>query len=195
MNRTVVLATHNLHKVAELARILEGLDVTLRSAHDLALPDVDETGDTFAANALLKARAAAEATGLPAIADDSGLVVDALDGAPGIYSARYAGPQRDDEDNLALVLARMRGVAQRQARFVCAAALAGPDCAQVREGVLEGELTTEPRGTGGFGYDPILVPLGHQRTCAELTPAEKDAISHRGAAFRALREDLVACLG
>jgi XTP/dITP diphosphohydrolase len=190
---TVVLATHNEHKVAELRRILDGLPVTLVSGRDLDLPDVEETGETFADNALLKARASAEATGLPAIADDSGLVVDALAGDPGIRSARYAGRHGDDQANLRLVLERLGSSSQRTARFVCVAALALPGGHQVTEtGTMEGVITHEPRGQNGFGYDPIFVAAGQRRTNAELTPQRKDAISHRGAAFRALRPHLAA---
>jgi XTP/dITP diphosphohydrolase len=190
---TVVLATRNEHKVAELRRILEGLPVTLVSGRDLNLPDVEETGETFADNALLKARATAEATGLPAIADDSGLVVDALAGDPGIRSARYAGRHGDDQANLRLVLERLGSSSQRTARFVCVAALALPGGHQVTEtGTMEGVITREPRGENGFGYDPIFVAAGQRRTNAELTPQRKDAISHRGAAFRALRPHLAA---
>jgi XTP/dITP diphosphohydrolase len=190
---TVVLATHNQHKVAELRRILDGLPVTLVSGRDLDLPDVEETGETFADNALLKARASAEATGLPAIADDSGLVVDALAGDPGIRSARYAGRHGDDQANLRLVLERLGSSSQRTARFVCVAALALPGGHQVTEtGTMEGVITHEPRGQNGFGYDPIFVAAGQRRTNAELTPQRKDAISHRGAAFRALRPHLAA---
>jgi XTP/dITP diphosphohydrolase len=182
----LVLATRNQGKVAELQRILD--DVELLDAEDAGVPDVEETGDTFADNALLKARAAVAASGLPAIADDSGLSVVALGGEPGVRSARYAGAHGDDEANLRLVLERMDGQAQRSARFVCAAALVAPDGREwVVEGTVEGELITEPRGTGGFGYDPIFVPEGEQRTTAEMSPHEKDAISHRGKAFRALR--------
>jgi XTP/dITP diphosphohydrolase len=188
VSRTLVLATHNQGKVAELRRILDGLDVELVDAGEIALPDVEETGETFADNALAKARAARDATGLPCVADDSGLVVDALGGAPGVRSARYAGRHGDDAANLALVLQRMAGQADRRARFVCVAALAAPDGREwTAEGTLEGVLEDEPRGDGGFGYDPILVPIGERRTVAELAPAEKDAISHRGKAFRGLR--------
>jgi XTP/dITP diphosphohydrolase len=184
----LVLATRNAGKVAELRRILAGLDVALLSADDVALPDVEETGDTFAANALLKARSGVAASGLACVADDSGLVVDALGGAPGVRSARYAGAHGDDGANLRLVLERTAGAADRSARFVCAAALVAPDGREwVTEGVLAGVLTEEPRGTGGFGYDPIFVPDGETRTTAEMAPEEKDAISHRGRAFRALR--------
>lgn len=189
MTAPLVLATKNQGKVAELRRILDGLDVQLLSAADVALPDVEETGDTFEANALLKARESAAACGLPCVSDDSGLVVDALDGEPGVRSARYAGTHGDDDANLRLVLERMSGVEARTARFVCVAALATPDGREwTVRGELEGVLTTEPRGSGGFGYDPIFQPLDQDgRTTAELSPQEKDAISHRGLAFRALR--------
>lgn len=187
MTPLLVLSTRNRHKVAELERILEGIAVEVVSALDLDLPEVEETGSTFAENAMLKARAGFAATGLACIADDSGIVVDALGGEPGVDSALYAGTHGDDEANLALLVERMAGVADRAARFVCAAALAGPGVEHVEHGTLEGALAAEPRGSGGFGYDPILVPHGEQRTCAELAPEEKDAISHRGEAFRALR--------
>lgn len=190
---TVVLATHNRHKVVELRRILDDAQIELVSGLDLQIPDVDETGETFADNALLKARACVDATGLPSVADDSGLVVDALHGAPGVRSARYAGEGADDTANLRLVLERLGQATERTARFVCVAALVTPDGFELTEdGVMEGALTDTPRGDGGFGYDPIFVALGEQRTNAELTPDEKDAISHRGAAFRALRPHLVA---
>lgn len=193
MSRTLLLATHNHHKVAELRRILHeaGVEVRLLDADDVALPEVDETGTTFTENALLKARSAVRASGLASVADDSGLVVEALGGQPGVRSARYGGPGTDDRRNLELVLERMKGVTDRRARFVCAAALVEPDGSeQVVEGVLEGELTQAPRGMNGFGYDPIFVPgeelAADGRTTAEMAPAEKDAISHRGRAFRAL---------
>jgi XTP/dITP diphosphohydrolase len=189
----VVLATHNPHKVVELQRILDGLPVELVSGREIDLPEVEETGDTFAENALLKARACTEATGVPAIADDSGLVVDALGGDPGVRSARYAGGHGDDQANLRLVLERLGTSPDRTGRFVCVAALTLPDGRQITEmGDMEGELTFAPRGHNGFGYDPIFVARGEQRTNAELSPDEKDAISHRGAAFRALRPHLAA---
>lgn len=189
---TVVLATRNRHKVVELRRILDGAPVELVSGLDLDIPDVDETGETFAENALLKARACVQATGLPSVADDSGLVVDALDGAPGVRSARYAGEYADDDANLRLVLERLNAAPERTARFVCVAALVTPDGQEVTEdGVVEGVLTDAPRGEGGFGYDPIFIAVGQQRTNAELTPDQKDALSHRGAAFRAIRPHLV----
>ncbi|MGA5704000.1 RdgB/HAM1 family non-canonical purine NTP pyrophosphatase [Peterkaempfera bronchialis] len=188
----LVLATRNRHKVAELLAILTeaGLDVELVGADAYPhIPDVPETGVTFAENALLKAHALAQATGLPAVADDSGLCVDVLGGAPGIFSARWSGRHGDDQANLDLLLAQLGDIdaPHRGAHFACAAALALPDgTEQVVEGTLDGTLRTAPAGTGGFGYDPILQPLGETRTCAELTPAEKNAISHRGKAFRAL---------
>lgn len=188
MTAELLLATRNRGKVEELARILAGLDVRLRSAADVPYPEVAETGATFVENALLKARAAMEATGLPAVADDSGLVVDALGGEPGVRSARFAGPEADDAANTALLLARLRGHTDRRARFVCAAVLVLPDGRfETVEATLEGEIVDAPRGSGGFGYDPVFQPLGMTVTTAELSAAEKDAISHRGKAFRALR--------
>lgn len=196
MTTRLVLASHNRGKLAELRRILAGLDVQLVDPDELDLPDVDETGATFEDNALLKARAAVAATGLPSIADDSGLAVDALGGEPGVRSARYAGVHGDDAANLALVLARMADRDDRAARFVCVAALAAPDGREwTARGTLEGTLSAAPRGTGGFGYDPILVPLDDVRTTAELAPQDKDAISHRGRAFRALRPAIAALAG
>ena len=192
MTRRVVLATRNQHKVAELRRILESadIDVELVGTDEFPdLPDVPETGSTFAANALLKATDVAQRTGLVAIADDSGLSVDALNGMPGILSARWAGEHGNDRANLELVLAQLTDVPdnRRGAAFHSAAAVATPDGDErVVEGVLEGTLIREPRGTNGFGYDPIFTPRGYVLTTAELTPGEKDAISHRGQAFRAL---------
>ncbi|WP_406265081.1 RdgB/HAM1 family non-canonical purine NTP pyrophosphatase [Actinacidiphila glaucinigra] len=188
----LVLATRNAHKVAELHAILNdaGLGVELVGADAYPeIPDVRETGVTFAENALLKAHALAQATGLPAVADDSGLCVDVLGGAPGIFSARWAGKHGDDRANLELLLAQLSDIdtSHRAAHFMCAAALALPDGSErVVEGRLLGTLRFEPHGTNGFGYDPILQPLGESRTCAELTAEEKNAISHRGQAFRAL---------
>ncbi len=206
MTRRVVLATRNAAKVAELRRILDaaGLDVELVGAEAFAsLPDVAETGTTFAANALLKARAVAAYTGLPSIADDSGLCVDALNGLPGILSARWAGGHGDDEANLDLVLAQLADTPdeRRGAHFFCSAAVAMPpghhgepgEC-RVVEGQIDGSLLRERRGTGGFGYDPIFLPYGSSRTTAEMDAAEKDAISHRGQAFRALAPVLAELL-
>jgi XTP/dITP diphosphohydrolase len=191
-----VLATRNDHKVAEVTRILraEGVDIEL-IALPADAPDVAETESTFAGNALLKARSAAAATGLPAIADDSGLCVDALHGMPGVLSARWSGRHGDDRANLDLVLAQLSDVpdARRGAQFICAAAWVTADGEQhVVEGVLEGALAREPHGTEGFGYDPIFRPLGYALTTAELRPHEKDAISHRGQALRALARSVIA---
>ncbi|MEE2521499.1 RdgB/HAM1 family non-canonical purine NTP pyrophosphatase [Pseudarthrobacter sp. J75] len=197
----LVLATHNQGKLRELRELLRGqvpgldVDTQVVDAAAAGAPDVVETGVTFAENSLLKARAVAAATGLPAIADDSGLAVDVLGGAPGIFSARWSGRHGDDEANLQLLLAQLADVpdAHRQAAFVCAAALAVPGTEAdgggrevVEYGQLEGTLLREPRGEGGFGYDPILQPAGESRSCAELSAGEKNAISHRGKAFRAL---------
>jgi len=188
---TLVLATRNAGKLRELARIL-GTQVALTGLEEFPdAPDVPETGATFEANALLKARAIAEHTGLPAVADDSGLCVDALGGMPGVLSARWAGRHGDDKANLDLVLAQVADVpdARLRARFVCAAALVVPGNAArevVVTGSLDGRLVRVPRGTGGFGYDPIFLPDGFSQTTAEMTAEAKDAISHRGRAFRAL---------
>ncbi|HLS40215.1 MAG TPA: RdgB/HAM1 family non-canonical purine NTP pyrophosphatase [Ornithinicoccus sp.] len=203
--RRIVLATRNAHKVAELrailADVLGRLDAELVGVEDYPqVGEVVESGVTFAENALLKARAVAGATGLPALADDSGLAVDVLGGSPGVFSARWAGRvDAEDKDaaNNALLLAQLADVPDehRGAGFVCAAALALPDGRTVvREGTVRGTVAREPRGTGGFGYDPLLV-LPDGRTLAEYTPEEKHAISHRGRAFRALAEDLLALLG
>jgi XTP/dITP diphosphohydrolase len=196
----LVLATRNQGKVRELRVILAeaGLDVELVGADVFPeIPDVKETGVTFAENALLKAHALAQATGLPAVADDSGLCVDVLGGAPGIFSARWAGRHGDDPANLQLLLAQLSDIADehRSAHFACAAALALPDGTEhVVEGRMPGSLAHTPRGENGFGYDPILVVDGDTRTAAELTPAEKNAISHRGKAFRALAPEVRALL-
>lgn len=191
----VVLATGNAHKVLELRAILGPLLPDLRVL-PYDGPSPVEDGDSFEANALIKARAAALGTGLPAIADDSGIAVEALGGAPGIHSARFAGTGLD-ADNRALLLERMRGIADRRARFVCAACLVAPgdgDTAGpiVRLAEWRGRLLTAERGAGGFGYDPLFVPDGEDRTAAELAPAEKNAVSHRARAFRALAEVLRA---
>lgn len=186
----IVLATNNAKKLAELRRVLaqHGIDV-LGLADVPDYPEPDEIETTFAGNALLKARACVAATGLPALADDSGLAVDALGGMPGVRSARWAGPGASDADNLALVLRQVADVpeARRTARFVCALALALPGGrTELAEGEMTGRLTTAPSGDNGFGYDPIFRPDGYAKTTAEMTAAEKDAISHRGRAIRAM---------
>jgi XTP/dITP diphosphohydrolase len=196
-HRRVVLATRNPHKLDEVRRILVDAGVAESSLVSLTdfpdVPDVAETGSTFAENAVLKANAVAAATGLPAVADDSGLSVDALGGMPGVLSARWAGQHGDDGANLALVLGQLADVPddRRSAAFVCAAAIAVPGGPViVEEGLVHGRVIREPRGTNGFGYDPIFVPDGETRTTAELPSADKDAISHRGRAFRALAQHL-----
>jgi XTP/dITP diphosphohydrolase len=188
----LVLATRNEGKLRELARIL-GSQIRLAGLGAFpGAPDVPETEATFEANALLKARAVAAYTSLPVVADDSGLCVDALNGMPGVLSARWAGQHGDDKANLDLLLAQVADVpdARLGARFVCAAALVVPADGTPREwvvtGQVEGRLIRAPRGTGGFGYDPIFQPDGFRETTAEMTPDAKDAISHRGRAFRAL---------
>ena len=193
----VVLATRNAHKVAELNRILadagfRGELVGLDEFPDA--PDVPETGSTFADNALLKARAIAAHTGLPAVSDDSGLTVNALNGMPGILSARWAGKHGDDHANLELVLGQLADIDSREGAFVCVAALVLPDGSGewTTTGVLAGSIARAPRGANGFGYDPIFVPDGMGTTTAELAPQDKDAISHRGRAFRAIAEVIAA---
>ena len=206
---TVVLATRNAAKLRELARILGAEDgasqdggeqIRLAGLDEFpGTPDVPETGATFEENALLKARAIADYTGLPAVSDDSGLCVDALNGMPGVLSARWAGGHGDDRANLELVLAQVGDVPDPRlgARFTCAAALVmpGPGAREwVVTGQVEGRLIRAPRGTGGFGYDPIFLPDGFEQTTAEMTAEAKDAISHRGRAFRALVPFITAAL-
>lgn len=202
----IVVATGNPGKLAELERILEGLPVELVPMTALGLDSPVEDGDTFEANALIKARAAARASGLPALADDSGLQVDALGGAPGVRSARFAedgedgdpddgDPDDGDRANNRRLVRELQGVpdADRTARFVCVAALVAPDGREWTErGAMEGRIVDEPRGAAGFGYDPHFVAAGETRTNAELSSAEKDARSHRGAAFRAMRPHVEA---
>ena len=192
MSHRLLLATRNRGKLAELQRLLAGAVpgvevVGLDAVADF--PETAETGATFEENALLKARDAARATGLPAVADDSGLTVDALGGMPGVLSARWSGRHGDDDANTALLLAQLSDVPdeRRGAAFVCAAALVTPGGDEhVLERRWRGRLIREKRGTNGFGYDPVFVPEGLDVTSAELEPAEKDARSHRGQAFAAL---------
>lgn len=193
-----MLATRNAGKVAELQRILAPYDVQLLGLADVpSYEPAPETEPTFAGNALAKAREACRHTGLPAVADDSGLEVDALNGMPGVLSARWAGRHGDDVANLELLLGQVVDVPEerRGARFVCAAAAAFPDGRELAvEGEMRGILLHAPRGSNGFGYDPVFQPDGESRSSAELTAEEKDAISHRGKAFRALAPLLVDAL-
>lgn len=195
----ILLATRNAGKLVELRRLAEGSDVEVLGLADVPeFPEAPETGATFAENALAKARDAAAATGLPSVADDSGLAVDALNGMPGVLSARWVGRHGDDLANLNLLLGQLADVPdeRRGAAFVCAAALVVPDGPEeVVHGEWRGRLVRAPRGSNGFGYDPIFVPEGEERTSAELSPAEKDAASHRGRAFRALLPHLAALSG
>jgi XTP/dITP diphosphohydrolase len=192
----VLLATRNAGKIEELQRILAPYDVELVGLDDDFEPG-PETEPDFRGNALAKAREAAAHSGLPSVADDSGLAVDALNGMPGVLSARWAGRHGDDVANLELLLGQIADVPddRRTARFVCAAAAVLPDGRElVVEEAMEGRIIDGPRGTNGFGYDPIFVPDGETRTSAELSSPEKDAISHRGKAFRALAPLLVDAL-
>jgi len=186
----VLLATRNPGKLAELRRMLADAPVEVLGLADVPeFPDAPETGATFAENALAKARDAAAATGLPSVADDSGLAVDALNGMPGVLSARWCGRHGDDLANLELLLGQLADVPdeRRGAAFVCAAALVVPGGPEtVVHGEWPGRIVRAPRGTNGFGYDPIFVPDGEERTSAELGAEEKDAASHRGRAMRAL---------
>ncbi|WP_153503253.1 RdgB/HAM1 family non-canonical purine NTP pyrophosphatase [Cumulibacter manganitolerans] len=186
----ILLASRNAKKLAELRRIMAGADVEVVGLDDVpAYDEVPEDGATFADNALLKAREAVRHTGIAAIADDSGICVDALNGMPGIFSARWCGRHGDDAANNALLLAQLQDVPDERltAHFTCAAAYVGTDGREVvAHGEMTGRLRREPSGSGGFGYDPLFQPDGKSVTAAELPPAEKDAISHRGQAMREL---------
>jgi XTP/dITP diphosphohydrolase len=189
----IAVASRNPHKLREIARICAGWPVEWMTVRDdpQGFPEVEETGDTYLENASLKARAVAAALDLPALADDSGIEVDALGGAPGPRSARYAGEGATDEQNLHQLLRSLKGVPAggRTARYRCVAVLASPDGGRIHaEAECEGTLIGAARGAAGFGYDPIFVPAGWDQTMAELTDDQKDRISHRGRAFRALAE-------
>ena len=190
----LVLATNNRDKVRELRHALDGLPVRILTPDDYpGLPEVVEDGATLEENSLKKARALCEATGLPAVADDTGLEVDALDGAPGVYSSRFAGPDVSYEENVRELLRRMKGVpkSKRTARFRCVIALVEPGGAEVLvDGVCEGTILDEPRGAGGFGYDPVFLIPSRGRTFAELSVEEKNEISHRGLAMARMRRVL-----
>ncbi|MCL5022142.1 MAG: XTP/dITP diphosphatase [Nitrospirae bacterium] len=187
----LVIATRNRKKVGEIRRILEGIPVTLHTLDDFpGCPEVEEDEATFEGNAIKKARAVAGYSGKPSLADDSGLEVDALGGAPGVFSARYAGEGADDRKNLEKLLSELRDVGKekREARFICVIALALPDGkVDTFRGSVAGRIGTEPRGESGFGYDPVFYPEGHERTFAEMSADEKDALSHRAIALRELR--------
>ena len=187
----LVIASHNAGKVREIADLLAPYDVRVVAAGELGLPEPDETGASFVENAELKARAAAISSGKPALADDSGLVVPILDGAPGIQSARWAGPDRDFAEAMARVRGEIGRKKKRDAHFVCALSLAWPDGhAETFEGRADGTLVFPPRGDKGFGYDPIFQPNGYSITYGEMEAAAKHAISHRADAFRKL---IAAC--
>lgn len=206
----IVLATGNQGKVAEFRALLAAqpqlahldLETAVIDAETAGLADIAETGVTFQQNSLIKAREAARRTGLPAVADDSGLAVAVLGGAPGIFSARWAGSRANDENNRRLLLEQLADISpkHRAAAFVCVASLVIPDddgagaAEHTAEGRLEGTLLTEERGSAGFGYDPILQPTGETRSAAQLSMAEKNAVSHRGEAFSALAEKIVEAL-
>lgn len=189
----IILASNNGHKAEEFAQILAPTGIEIIPQRDAGcLLEPEETGSSFQENAYIKAHAVMEATGLPAVADDSGLMVDALDGAPGVHSARYTGDHDDtDYNRRALLLRNMEGVEQRSARFVSAICCCFPNGDTLRSlGVCEGRIAPEMRGSNGFGYDPVFLPEGCDRTTAEMSAQEKNAISHRGKALRAFAEEL-----
>lgn len=192
--KKIVLATQNQGKVRELAELLDGMPVQVLSLADFPqVPDVIEDGVTFAENALKKAMAASQATGLPALADDSGLAVDFLDGAPGVHSARFAGPQRSDADNNAKLLELLENVpeSRRTARFCCVIAIARPDGAAITaSGACEGIIGFTPKGENGFGYDPLFYVPEYGQTFSELNPAVKNQISHRARALQQAKTKL-----
>lgn len=189
MVNTLVIATHNPGKVKEIAALIGDVFDDIKTAGELGLPEPEETGSTFAENALLKARAAAKGSGKLALADDSGLAVTALGGAPGIYSARWAGPEKDFAMAMNTVNESLNEFEDKSAAFVCVLALVWPDGREeVFEGRVEGQIVWPPRGDKGFGYDPIFVPEGQQRTFAEVEPDYKHQISHRARAFKKLKE-------
>lgn len=192
MTETLLIGSGNLKKARELAELLAGLPWEVKSLRDFpAVEEPEETGKTFEENAALKARYYAAHFGVPCIADDSGLVVDALGGAPGVYSARYAGPRATDEDNNAKLLDALEDFLwhERTAHFFCAAAFCRPgsDAVHIETGRVNGHISMEPFGSGGFGYDPLFVPEGFDQTFGEMGSDEKHALSHRGEAFRKMR--------
>lgn len=197
MTQRMVLASGNAGKLRELRQLLANLDIALIAQGELGVSDAEETGATFVENALLKARHAARATGLPALADDSGLCVDALDGAPGLYSARYAGSHADHAANNARLLQELQGLPahERGAYFICVMVLlqhAGDPAPLIAEGRWHGRILDVPRGEHGFGYDPLFLPDGQTLSAAELDATLKNRLSHRGQALARLREELAA---
>ena len=197
MSMKFVLASHNPGKLAEMQSILSGYGVEVVSPAEVGVSlEVEETGGTFGENAMLKAKAYCEASGLPAIADDSGLCVDALNGGPGVYSARYGGEDLDDRGRCMLLLSNLRGQTTRAAHFSCAIACAFPDGRTLTaEGRCDGAIAFAPLGDGGFGYDPLFLLTEKGKTFGQLSPEEKSAISHRGKALAAFAAELGACLG
>ena len=182
--KRIVIASHNAGKVREIRELLDPLGLSVVSAGELGLEEPEETGETFAANAELKGRFVAEGSGLPALSDDSGLVVPALDGAPGIHSARWAGPERDFGMAMEKLERALAGKSDRSAYFICVLCLAFPGGgADVFEGRIDGDLVWPPRGNNGFGYDPMFRPEGNEITFGEMTPQEKHAVNHRARAF------------
>lgn len=188
----LVVASANLAKVAELTEIMNDIPVRLITRSEVAnWPEIEETGSSYLENALIKAQAIVSTTGKAALADDSGIEVDALEGAPGVLSARFAGPSATDEDNNAKLVSDLSGVEGRGARYRCVAVIVFPDGSVIGGvGTCEGSISLEERGKGGFGYDPWFIPGGETRTMAELSPKEKHAISHRGRALRGLIDQL-----
>ncbi len=197
MSMKFVLASHNPGKLAEMQSILSGYGVEVVSPAEVGVSlEVEETGSTFGENAMLKAKAYCEASGLPAIADDSGLCVDALNGGPGVYSARYGGEDLDDRGRCMLLLSNLRGQTTRAAHFSCAIACAFPDGRTLTaEGRCDGAIAFAPLGDGGFGYDPLFLLTEKGKTFGQLSPEEKSAVSHRGKALAAFAAELGACLG
>ena len=197
MSMKFVLASHNPGKLAEMQSILSGYGVEVVSPAEVGVSlEVEETGGTFGENAMLKAKAYCEASGLPAIADDSGLCVDALNGGPGVYSARYGGEELDDRGRCMLLLSNLRGQTTRAAHFSCAIACAFPDGRTLTaEGRCDGAIAFAPLGDGGFGYDPLFLLTEKGKTFGQLSPEEKSAVSHRGKALAAFAAELGACLG
>lgn len=197
MNKQLVLATGNQGKVKELAAMLEALNIDVLPQSQFNVPEVAETGTTFVENAIIKARHAAKITGLPAVADDSGIEVDALNGAPGVYSARFAGPNASDSDNIHKLLADMEGKTERSARFWCVLVYmrhADDPTPIICQASWEGKITEQPAGSGGFGYDPIFFVPTLNCSAAALSKEQKNAISHRGQALKMLAQQLKATL-